>query len=174
MIKKKNYPQLISCFRSVDKRGKFCKIFEKKIIKKFNFKIRQINFSYNKKKGTLRGIHYQDLPKNEDKLVYCLKGKVFDVAVNIKRKSKEFLQHKSFYLDEKKNKILYVPKGYGHGFQTLCDDTVLVYLHSENFNKKLDRGLNPLSEDLRIIWPIKRKIMSKKDKNFKNFNFKGI
>ena len=174
MKKKKNYPKLISCFSSADVRGKFCKIFEKKIKKNLNFKIKEINFSYNKKKGTLRGIHYQDIPKNEDKLVFCVKGKVFDVVVNIQKKSKNFLKYKSFNLDESKKQILYVPKGYAHGFQTLCDDCVLVYLHSEKFYKKLDRGLNALNKDLKIIWPIKKKIMSNKDVNFKKLNFEGI
>lgn len=174
MIKKKNYPELISYFSKTDVRGIFSKIFEKKIIKKFNFKIKEINFSHNKKKGTLRGIHYQDTPKNEDKLVCCVKGKVFDVVVNIQKKSKNFLKYKSFNLDENKKQILYVPKGYAHGFQTLCDDCVLVYLHSEKFYKNLDKGLNALSKDLKIIWPIKKKIMSNKDRNFKKFNFEGI
>ena len=175
MDKIDNYnPQLINYFESEDIRGKFFKIFEKKISKKFNFKIKEINFSYNKKKGTLRGIHYQDSPKNEGKFVCCIKGKVFDVVVNIQKKSKNFLKYKSFNLDAKINQILYIPEGHAHGFQTLCDDCILVYLHSENFYKKLDRGLNALSKDLKIKWPIKKKIMSNKDKNFKKLNFKGI
>jgi dTDP-4-dehydrorhamnose 3,5-epimerase len=174
MTKKKNYPQLINYFSSKDVRGEFCKIFDKKLFKKLNFKIKEINFSYNKKKGTLRGIHFQDVPKNEEKLVCCVKGKVFDIVVNIQKKSKNFLNCKSFNLDENKKQILYIPKGYAHGFQTLCDDCTLVYLHSENFSKRLDRGFHALSKDLKIKWPIKKKIMSKKDKNFKKFKFQGI
>jgi len=174
MNKKKKYPQLINYFSSTDVRGIFCKIFEKKLIKKFNFEIKEINFSYNKKRGTLRGIHYQDIPKNEDKFVCCIKGKIYDVVVNIQKKSKNFLKYKSFNLDENKKQMLYVPKGYAHGFQTLCDDCILVYLHSENFSKRLDRGLNALSKDLKIIWPIKKKIMSNKDRNLKKLNYEGI
>jgi dTDP-4-dehydrorhamnose 3,5-epimerase len=161
-------------FESEDIRGKFFKIFEKKISKKFNFKIKEINFSINKKKGTLRGLHYQDLPKNEDKFVCCIKGKVFDLVINIKKNSKKFLKHQSFILDEKKNQILYIPKGYAHGFQTLCKDCILVYIHSENFDKELDKGLYALDEKLKIKWPIKKKILSIKDKNYNKLNFKGI
>tara|TARA_B100001093_G_scaffold384643_1_gene370348 strand:- start:1944 stop:2468 length:525 start_codon:yes stop_codon:yes gene_type:complete len=174
MGKKKNSPQLINYFESKDIRGKFFKIFEKKISKKFNFKIKEINFSFNKKKGTLRGLHYQDLPKNEDKFVCCIKGKVFDIVIDIKKNSKNFLKHKSFILDEKKKQILYIPKGYAHGFQTMCKDCILVYLHSESFDKNLDKGLYALNKNLKIKWPIKKKILSNKDKNYNQLKFKGI
>ena len=172
--KKINFPKLFDFFESKDVRGSFCKIFNKKIQKKFNFKIKEINFSFSKRKGTLRGLHYQTLPKNEDKFVCCIKGKVFDLVINIKKNSKKFLKHQSFILDEKKNQILYIPKGYAHGFQTLCKDCILVYLHSENFDKELDKGLYALDKKLGIKWPIKKKIMSIKDKNYNKLNFKGI
>ena len=171
---KDHYPRLVNYFKNKDLRGKFCKIFDKKIKKKFNFKIREVNFSYNKKKGTLRGLHYQDLPKNEDKFVCCIKGKVYDVVLNIKRNSKNFLKHKSFVLDEKMNEILYIPKGYAHGFQTLSKDTILIYFHSEEFDKKLDKGLYALNKSLKIKWPLKKKILSNKDKSYNQHNFKGI
>jgi dTDP-4-dehydrorhamnose 3,5-epimerase len=172
--KKINFPTLFDFFESKDVRGSFCKIFNNKIEKKFNFKIKEINFSFNKRKGTLRGLHYQDLPKNEDKFVCCMKGKVYDVVLNIKKKTKNFLKHKSFILEEKKKQILYIPKGYAHGFQTMTNDCVLFYLHSENFDKELDKGLYALDEKLEIKWPIKKKILSIKDKNYKKLNFKGI
>ena len=171
---KKIFPKLVGYFVSKDVRGKFCKIYDKKIAKNFNYKIKEINFSYNKKKGTLRGLHYQDFPKNEDKFVCCVKGKIFDIVVDIRKNSKNFLKYKSFNLDDKKQQILYIPKGFAHGFQTLSKDCILVYLHSENFDSRLDRSLNALNKDLKIKWPIKKKILSYKDKNHYQKNFKGI
>ncbi len=171
---KKILPKLVGYFVSKDVRGKFCKIYDKKIAKNFNYKIKEINFSYNKKKGTLRGLHYQDFPKNEDKFVCCVKGKIFDIVLDIRKNSKNFLKYKSFTLDDKKQQILYIPKGFAHGFQTLCKDCILVYIHSENFDKELDKGLYALDEKLGIKWPIKKKILSIKDKNYNKLNFKGI
>ena len=72
------------------------------------------------------------------------------------------------------NEILYIPKGYAHGFQTLSKDTILVYFHSEDFDKKLDKGLYALNKSLKIKWPLKKKILSNKDKNYNQHNFKGI
>ena len=174
MKKKIKSPRLYNFFESKDVRGSFCKIFNNKIEKKFNFKIKEVNFSYNKRKGTLRGLHYQGLPKNEDKFVCCIKGKVYDVVLNIKKKTKNFLKHQSFILEEKKKEILYIPKGYAHGFQTMTNDCILVYLHSEIFDKKLDKGIYPLNRNFKIKWPIKKKILSSKDKKNKQINFKGI
>jgi len=172
--KKINFPKLFYFFESKDVRGSFCKIFNKKIQKKFNFKIKEVNFSFNKRKGTLRGLHYQALPKNEDKFVCCIKGKVYDVVLNIQKKTKSFLKYQSFILEEKKRQILYIPKGYAHGFQTMTNDCVLVYLHSENFDKKLDKGIYALDKKFKIKWPVKQKIFSDKDKRYKQISFKGI
>jgi len=174
-MNKKKIPNLINFLKINDKRGKFCKIYNQNIKNKYNLKIKEVNFSFNKKKGTLRGMHYQDFPKNEEKLVCCIKGSVFDALIDLRKSSKNFLKHKIFILDDKVNKMLYIPKGFAHGFQTLTDNTTLIYMHSEKFFKRLDRGINPLDENLNINWPIRKKIMSPKDKKLqKIYNFKGL
>ena len=85
-----------------DKRGLFSRIYCKKELKKINFAIKQINLSVNTKKGTLRGLHYMSKPSKEKKIVFCIKGAIFDVVIDLRKNSKTYLKKKYFYLDEKK------------------------------------------------------------------------
>ena len=123
----------------------------------------------------MRGLHFQGQPKNEEKIVCCLSGSIFDVTVDLRKNSKNFLKCKTFKLDDTLNQMLYIPKGFAHGFQTLSDNTILIYMHSEKFYKKLDKGINPFDKLLDIKWPIKKKIMSPKDNKLKSSKyFKGL
>lgn len=161
-----------------DGRGSFSKLFSKKKLKihKVNFNIKQINFSSNKKRGTLRGMHFQDKPMNDYKIVICLEGQIYDVIVNLKKSSKYYLKHYVFTLDGKKKDCLFIPKGYAHGYQTLTSNTKLLYIHSEEYYKKYDKGINPFDEIINIRWPIKVTSISIKDKNFRKIDkkFKGL
>ena len=130
---------------------------QKKIL--FNNKVAEINLSTNKKKGTVRGLHYQSKFK-EKKLVYCLKGKIVDYCVNIKS-NKVY----KFHLGENDEYALLVPENFAHGFQTLKDNTVLIYIHSNIYSKKYEKTINPLSKKLKINWPIKKIVISNKDIN---------
>ena len=134
---------------------------EKEIGNKFKFTIVS-----KSKKNVLRGLHFQT-KKPQGKYVTILKGKILDVVVDLRKKSKTFGKSFSVILSEKNCRGLYIPPGFAHGFQTLEGDTEILYLHNKNFNKKIYRTINPLDIKLNIKWPIKKKIISKKDLNKK-------
>jgi len=156
----------LNYIKKKDKRGSFAKLLSKKSNKKIFKKdaISEINLSFNKKKGTIRGMHYQIGKYKEKKVIYCLKGKIFDVAFNINKNSKQYLKTQTNILSDKSQKYIIIPKDYAHGFQTLENNTILLYLHSKPFNKKYEKTLNPLNKILKINWPIKKIIISRKDK----------
>lgn len=136
----------------------------------------QINHSYTKGIGTIRGLHYQTRPYCETKIVRCLKGSIYDVAVDIRENSPTFLQYFGAELSEENGKYLYIPEGFAHGFQTLSDEAEILYLVTETFNPQADSGLNALDPVLSISWPLPLGHISDKDKNalFINQDFKGV
>lgn len=150
----------ISDFRGFFARSWDKKIFEKKEIK---FNIVQSNISFNKKKGTLRGMHYQTYPYQEAKLVRCTKGRIYDVIVDLRPKSRTFLKWYGIELSEKNHLTLYVPKGFAHGFQTLENNTELFYQMSQYYNPRYAKGIMWNDDVLKIKWPLKNPIISKKD-----------
>ena len=152
-------PKKIKIKKINDIRGSFLKILSYEQKKKIlNNQISEINISINKKKGTIRGMHYQSRFK-EKKIVFCLKGKVVDYCINVKNNKKY-----KFFLDEKDKDFLFVPENFAHGFQTLKKDTILIYVHSNLYSKKYEKSINPFSKKINIKWPIKKYVISKKDK----------
>ena len=141
-----------------------------------NNSISQINHTYTKKKGSIRGMHYQKEPFCEKKIITCLKGKIFDVAIDIRINSPTFLKHFSIILTEDDNQMILIPEGFAHGFQALKDNCELLYLHSKPFNQKSEGGLNSFDPILNINWPLEVTQISDRDKNHPllNLNFKGI
>lgn len=158
-------PKLIKLRIFNDERGSFKKLFDIKLSKLINvkFNISQINISYNIKKGTVRGMHGSMQKLNEAKLIYCLSGKLFDVVINYNKSSSLYLKKFYFELDSDKEKILYVPPGYLHGFQSLKNNTSIIYLHNTDYYPKKDIGLNPLNSKIDINWPVKVSKISYKD-----------
>lgn len=151
-----------------DHRGSFSKIYFKELfpnLKKSNTHIKEINHCYSKKRGTIRGMHFQIGKFKEDKIITCLKGKIFDVVIDLRKDSKNFLKWKSYVLSENSNQILFIPKGFAHGYQSISNNTEILYFVSAKYSPKYERGINPLSELLKIKWPIKNKTLSVKDKN---------
>jgi dTDP-4-dehydrorhamnose 3,5-epimerase len=146
----------------IDKRGFFLKL------KNNNFKNFQNCFSYNKKKFTLRGLHFQKFPSKEIKIITCLKGSIFDVVVNINKKSKNYLKWYSFKLNEKNKYSLYVGKDYAHGFMTLENNSIVSYQIFGKYIAKQQKGLLWNDNKIGIKWPYKPKIISDRDKNFKS------
>jgi dTDP-4-dehydrorhamnose 3,5-epimerase len=137
-----------------DERGKFTKHFPAASQSLSKFQTRQVNRSTNLKKGTIRGMHYQEAPWCEGKIVTCLSGSVLDVVVNIQRESPDFLKTYEYELSESESKALYVPHGYAHGYQTLTDHTELLYLHDSDFVPKAQQGINPFDPLIELIWPL--------------------
>ncbi len=145
-----------------DNRGYFSKLLSVKNKKLIGKNILEVNLSYNKKKGTIRGLHYQIGNFKETKIIYVLNGKIFDVEVNLKN-------HKvtSKILSHKNNNFIVIKENCAHGFQTLVDNTILLYLHSKPYDKKTEKTLNVFSKEFKINWPIKKYIISNKDKTTK-------
>jgi len=160
-----------------DDRGGFARTFCKKEFQQIEHskEFVQLNHSWNKKKGTIRGMHYQVPPHQEVKLVRCVRGKVLDVIVDLRKDSPTFLQHISVELSAENKKMIYMPENFAHGFQTLEDDSELIYHHTEYFTPEADRGLRYDDPALKINWPLPAVNVSDKDKSYKliDNSFKG-
>ncbi len=132
--------------------------------------IRQCNISFNHKRGTLRGMHYQITPFEEEKLVRCTRGEIFDVIIDIRTDSPTYMQHLSITLNEDNHTMLYIPKGFAHGFQTMKDNTEIFYQMSEFYTPDAARGIRWNDPSFEIEWPIvKEKIMSEKDQAYPDY-----
>jgi dTDP-4-dehydrorhamnose 3,5-epimerase len=116
--------------------------------------IEQINHTLTAKAGTVRGMHFQYPPHAEMKLVTCLKGEVFDVAVDLRRHSPTFLCWHAEHLSAANHRTLIIPEGFAHGFQTLTDDCELLYLHTAAYHADAEGALNALDPRLGIAWPL--------------------
>lgn len=148
-----------------DKRGYFKEIIrENKINTKFPFVV----MSYSKK-NVVRGLHLQT-KKSQGKFVSVIKGRIFDVAVDLRKKSKTFGKHFSCILSEANASSIYIPPGFAHGFQALEKDNYVVYSCSRYRDKNSEISINCNDKDLNIKWPINKKILSKKDRNAMSFN----
>jgi len=126
--------------------------------------IAQINHTNTIKKGTIRGLHFQYEPHAEMKLVTCIKGKVWDLAVDLRPDSKTYLQYRGITLSPENHISFLIPRGFAHGFQTLADNSELLYCHSKSYNKNAESGLNPQDPVLSINWPVTVTEISARDK----------
>lgn len=115
--------------------------------------IAQINHTFTQQAGTVRGMHYQTPPHAEIKLVTCLRGEVWDVAVDLRPDSPTFLRWHAQHLSADNHNALLIPQGFAHGFQTLVDDVEMLYCHSVPYAPTADAGLNPLDARLGLPWP---------------------
>ena len=130
----------------------------------FNKPINQINHTFTHQKGAVRGMHYQQPPHAEIKLVSCLKGEVFDVAVDLRKNSPTFLQWHGEVLSENNQRSLLIPEGFAHGFQTLTEDCELSYLHSAPYVKDAEAALNVTDPKIGIVWPLNITELSERDR----------
>jgi len=128
----------------------------------------QCNISFNKKRGTLRGMHYQAAPFPEAKFVRCTMGAVYDVIIDLQAVSPTFRQWFAIELSAENRRAIYVPEGFAHGFQTLVDETELLYQMSEFFHPECARGVRWDDPTFRIEWPISPPILSDRDSVFPN------
>jgi len=142
----------------------------------FKKNVSQINHVYTKRYGTVRGMHFQYPPAAEAKIVTCIRGKVFDVALDIRRDSPTFLKwHAEILTPESQNSLL-IPEGFAQGYQTLSNDCELLYLHSENYCPSAVGALNVLDPDIAINWPEQISEMSERDRSHKFIRegFEGV
>lgn len=148
-----------------DKRGYFKELLkEKELNKRFPFMV--MSFS---KKNVIRGLHLQK-KKLQGKFVSVLKGKIFDVAVDLRKKSKTYGKYYSIVLSEKNSKSIYIPPGFAHGFCTLEKENIIVYSCTQYRHKESEIGIMYNDINLNIKWPIKKPIISKKDNSNLTFN----
>ena len=150
-----------------DKRGYFKELFREKEIKK-NFPFIVMSLS---KKNVIRGLHLQT-NKSQGKFISVIKGKIFDVALDLRKNSKTFGKYFSIYLSEKNSKSIYIPPGFAHGFCGLEKENYMVYNCTNYRDKDTEIGIKFNDRDLKIKWPIKKPVLSKKDKyniTFKEF-----
>jgi dTDP-4-dehydrorhamnose 3,5-epimerase len=126
-------------------------------------RIKQINRSMSAVIGTTRGLHFQWPPHAETKIVSCPAGRLFDVAVDLRRGSPTYMQYYSVELTADNKKFLIVPEGCGHGFQTLEPNTEILYLVTNEFSLPHDDGINPIDPAIGVSWPVEITSRSKKD-----------
>lgn len=152
----------IDCLRVIhrqpigDERGYLARMFCSDELKPIigQRSIVQINHTLTASAGTVRGIHFQHPPHAEMKLVSCLRGEVFDVAVDLRQGSPTFLQWRGEILNEDNHRTFCIPEGFAHGFQTMTDDCEMIYLHTTAYAPHAEAGLNALDPRLDITWPM--------------------
>lgn len=162
---------LIDIDKMIDNRGFFARIWDKKIFEKnkINTDLSQSSFSFNKKSGTIRGIHYQSHPFEEDKIVRCTQGSIYDVIIDLRKDSKTYKKWMSVKLSSKNYRMIYIPKGVGHGFQTLEDNTEVVYQISQEYMPEYSKGIRWNDPAFNIKWPNSSITISKRDEEYPNF-----
>lgn len=161
-----------------DERGGFSRVFCKNEFEQIGHTkgFVQLNHSFNMHKGTIRGMHYQESPYSEIKLIRCVRGAVYDVIVDIRKSSPTFLQWFGIELSAKNMNMIYVPEGFAHGFQTLEENSELLYHHTNFYEPLSERGIRYSDAEIGINWPIEVTSISQKDKNYPLLTptFKGI
>lgn len=161
-----------------DTRGFLCRYFCAEELSQAGFtkSLAQINHTLTKKRGAVRGLHFQYPPGAEAKIISCIKGEVFDVAVDIRRGSPTFLHWYAEVLTSANYKSFYLPEGFAHGCQALTDNCEMLYLHSEGFKPETVGALNVLDPKITIKWPLEIVELSERDRQhpFVNSDFEGV
>lgn len=148
-----------------DERGFFARLWCEDEFKaqNLNSNMSQCNLAYNRSKGTLRGLHYQNPPFEEDKIVRCLRGEIFDVIVDLRKDSPSYLKHFSINLSEENHLAIYIPKGCAHGLQTLIDNTEVLYFTTASYHAAAESCIRWDDPQFNIQWPINISAISQKD-----------
>ncbi|MDJ0613768.1 MAG: dTDP-4-dehydrorhamnose 3,5-epimerase family protein [Rhizobiaceae bacterium] len=147
-----------------DERGFFERMFCASELGELGFSLSQMNRSFTQEKGAIRGMHYQNPPHAETKIISCLKGSVFDVAVDLRKGSPTFLHWHGEVLSAKNFRSMILPKGVAHGFQTLESDSELLYLHDAAYHPEAEGQLNVYEEKVGIDWPLPATTLSERDR----------
>jgi dTDP-4-dehydrorhamnose 3,5-epimerase len=129
----------------------------------------QCNVSFNEKKGTLRGMHFQAAPSPEAKLVRCTQGAIYDVVIDLRAEAPTYKQWVSVELSGENRRMLYIPEGCAHGFLTLEDKTEVFYQMSEFYQPELARGVRWDDAAFQIKWPAKVEVISERDRTYPDF-----
>ena len=162
---------LIEPERKEDQRGFFARTWCQQEFEDhgLNSKLVQCSVSFNNKKGTLRGMHFQVAPFEETKLVRCTKGEIFDVIIDLRPDSQTFKKYFSVLLNEQNRLMLYIPPGFAHGFQTITDNTEVFYQMSQLYSPQHARGVRWNDPVFGIQWPEDKRIITDRDLNYPDF-----
>ncbi|HWQ42732.1 MAG TPA: dTDP-4-dehydrorhamnose 3,5-epimerase [Desulfosporosinus sp.] len=157
-----------------DERGFFARTWCAKEFAKhgLNTNLVQCNISFNAYRGTLRGMHYQISPHEEAKVVSCIAGSIYDVILDLRADSPTFRRWQAFELSASNRRMLYIPEGCAHGFQTLQDDTTVFYQMSEFYHPEYSRGMRWDDSAFSIEWPVSSLIISEKDRGYSEIYFR--
>lgn len=170
--------KVITRHRLSDSRGTFSRLFcsEELALAGWDKPIAQINHTVTPKIGTVRGMHFQYPPHSEMKLVTCLRGRIYDVAIDLRQGSPTFLSWHGEILSADNNRAMLIPEGFAHGFQALTDGVELLYCHSTPYAAGLEGGVRPTDPLLGIVWPMPITMLSDRDvgHNFLTDSFSGI
>ncbi len=162
---------MIEVEKREDQRGFFGRTFCREEFEAhgLNSQVVQCNTSFNKRKGTLRGMHFQAVPFAEAKLVRCTSGSIYDVIIDLRPASRTFKQHFAVELSAANQRMLYIPENMAHGFQTLEDDTEVFYQMSQMFSAEHARGVRWNDPAFGIEWPADERIITERDRNYPDF-----
>ena len=163
---------LIDLEKRGDDRGFFARAFCEKEFAAQGLVTRfvQVNNSLSAQKGTLRGMHYQLAPRAETKLVRCIRGALYDVVLDLRPSSPTFGRHFGAELTSENRRMMYVPKGFAHGFLTLTPDTEALYFVDEFYAPEQERGVRWNDPKFNIVWPTLPAVLSDKDRNWRDFD----
>lgn len=155
-----------------DSRGFFARTFCAREFEERGLKpaVAQVNLSYNRARGTLRGLHYQIPPASETKLLRCIRGSIYDVIIDLRRESPTYLEHFGIELSECNRVALYVPEMFAHGYQTLTPDAELLYQVGEFYTPGCERGIRYDDPTFGIRWPEPIEVISEKDAGWAPFD----
>ena len=153
--------------RLADDRGSLSRLFcaQELAAAGWVWPVAQINHTVTLRRGAVRGLHYQRAPHAEAKLVSCLRGAVWDVALDLRRGSPTFLQHRALELSAGNGTALLIPPGFAHGFQALSEGVELMYLHSAAHAPGFEAGLHPQDPALAVAWPLEVTQLSERDRS---------
>lgn len=162
---------LLELERKEDARGYFARTFctDEFGAHGLNPRIVQSSVSFNRRRGTLRGMHWQDAPKQEAKVIRCTRGAMLDVIVDLRPASPTYLAHLAIELTADNGRMLYVPEGCAHGFQTLADDTEVLYQMSEFFAPECARGARWNDPAFALSWPLPDPILNDRDREWPDY-----
>jgi len=162
---------VIELERHTDERGFFARTFCQQEFEAHGLKaeVAQCNVSFNKRKGTLRGMHYQAAPFAEAKLVRCTAGSIYDVIIDLRPASATFKRHFAVELSAENHRMLYIPEDFAHGFQTLEDNAEVFYQMAQRYSAEHARGVRWNDPAFGIEWPKSERIIIERDRNYPDF-----
>lgn len=155
-----------------DDRGYFERLFcDNELAHILKKPIKQINHSFTRKKGSIRGMHYQVQPMAETKIIKCIRGSIFDVAIDLRKDSPTFLKWHGEVISEDNSKMFVVPEGFAHGFQSLEKNIELIYFTTQYYDCKNERGIRYNDNMINIKWPLNVSNISDKDKSYPDIHY---